>query len=71
MTSPTPPASPTSADTIDFAKELYRAFEALDAGAELLSIIGSYKDTLSDSEVAALLQDYNNTGECLHVNRRN
>jgi hypothetical protein len=48
------------------AGEIYTALERLDADEELLSIIGSWRDTLSDEEVLALLWDYNATGRTLH-----
>lgn len=41
------------------AGELYRAAEDLGATPELLSIIGSYGDTLDDSEILSMLQQYN------------
>jgi hypothetical protein len=46
--------------------ELYRALERLDAPPELLSIIGSWNDTLSDEEVLRLLKEWNETGKVLH-----
>ncbi len=52
-----------------FASELYRAFQKLGASADLLSIIGSYSDTLDDAEVLDLLQDYNIGGKALHQQR--
>lgn len=33
---------------------------------ELLSIIGSYGDTLDDSEVLRLLKEWNETGKVIH-----
>src|SRR5262249_25314396 len=47
------------------ANELYIAMERLGAGPDLLSIIGSYGDTLDDEEIFALLQEYNATGQAL------
>lgn len=41
------------------AKQLYRAFEDLGADDELMAIIGSYADTLSDQEILDLLTEYN------------
>ena len=38
---------------------LYRAFEDLGADAELLSLIGSLGDTMSDEWVIQALEDYN------------
>ena len=43
------------------ARELYTAMERLGADPNLLSIIGSYGDTLTDEEVLALLREYNAT----------
>lgn len=48
------------------ASELYGAFERLNAPPDLLSIIGSYGDTLEDSEVLQLLKEWNATGKILH-----
>jgi len=48
------------------AQELYCAFERLNAPVELLSIIGSYGDSLSDEEILRLLKAYNETGKVLH-----
>lgn len=40
--------------------EIYRAVEILDASQhDLLAIIGSYGDTISDGEVLDLLQEWN------------
>lgn len=39
--------------------EIYRAFELLGAGRELLGTIGSWGDTLDDKEVLTLLKDWN------------
>jgi hypothetical protein len=48
------------------ARELYVALKRLDADEELLSIVGSWRDTLRDAEVLALLREYNATGRTLH-----
>jgi hypothetical protein len=40
------------------ARELYVAMERLGADPMLLSIIGSWGDTLDDEEVLALLRDW-------------
>lgn len=50
----------------DLAYELFVAFERLGADPELLSIVGSINDTLSDEEILLYLQDYNRTGKVLH-----
>lgn len=47
------------------ANELYIAMERLGAGPDLLSIIGSYGDTLDDEEIFALLREYNATEQAL------
>jgi hypothetical protein len=58
-----PPAPSTRRKRPDIkaqiADEIYRALEDLGAGPELLSIIGSWGDTLDDAEVLRLLRDYN------------
>jgi hypothetical protein len=41
------------------------ALERLGAEPELLSIVGSWRDTLDDTEVLALLRRYNDTGRAL------
>jgi hypothetical protein len=38
----------------------------VDAGEDLLSIVGSWRDTLNDAEVLSLLREYNTTGKVLH-----
>jgi len=50
----------------EIAAEIYIALERLGADEELLAIIGSWRDTLPDDEVLALLRDYNATGKALH-----
>ena len=47
------------------AQELYFAMDRLGANPDLLSIIGSHGDTLSDEEILALLKEYNATGQVL------
>jgi hypothetical protein len=47
------------------ADELYTALERLGADEELLSVVGSWRDTLDDAEVLALLREYNATGKVL------
>lgn len=39
--------------------EIYRAFELLGAGRELLAAIGSWGDTLDDKEILRLLKEWN------------
>jgi len=46
--------------------EGFTALERLDADEELLSIIGSWRDTLDDREVLSLLRDYNAGRPTLH-----
>jgi len=41
------------------AHELCRAFRSLGADWELLSVVGSYGDTLDDDDVLALLKRWN------------
>jgi hypothetical protein len=46
--------------------EIYIALQRLDADEELLSIIGSWRDTLGDATVLELLRDYNAGRLMLH-----
>jgi hypothetical protein len=48
------------------ARELYAALERLSADPELLAIVGSWRDTLSDAEVLSTLREYNAAGRVLH-----
>jgi hypothetical protein len=41
------------------AAEIYIALERLDAGPELLAIVGGWRDTLPDADVLRLLREYN------------
>jgi hypothetical protein len=43
--------------------QLYIALENIEAPAELLGILGCWGDDLSDSDVLAMLQVWNETGE--------
>jgi hypothetical protein len=52
--------------TPQIARELYAALERLGADAELLAIVGSWRDTLDDGEVLSMLREYNATGRALH-----
>lgn len=45
-------------------RELYKAAERLDGSPCLLAAIGSWGDTLDDSDVLEALKSYNETGEC-------
>jgi hypothetical protein len=48
------------------ALQIYIALERLDADPDLLAIVGSWRDTLDDAQILALLQEYNATGRVLH-----
>lgn len=48
------------------ASELYKALERLGADPELLSIVGSWNDTLSDPEILELLKAWNQTEKVIH-----
>jgi hypothetical protein len=48
------------------AREFYTVLERLGADPELLAVIGSWRDTLDDAEILALLKEYNRTGRVLH-----
>jgi hypothetical protein len=56
----------TRPPTAQIARELYIALERSGADPTLLSIVGSWGDTLDDAEVIALLREYNATGQVLH-----
>jgi hypothetical protein len=45
--------------TAQIVHELYAVLERLGAEEELPAVVGSWRDTLSDREVLALLRDYN------------
>lgn len=45
--------------TAAIAREIYIAVERLTGDPELLSILGSYGDTLPDADILAILRDYN------------
>lgn len=45
------------------AHELYEAVRKMDANSDLLSIIGSYGDTLGDEEVLDRLREWNSAHE--------
>jgi hypothetical protein len=52
--------------TSQIAHELYIALERLGAHAELLSIIGSWRDTLDGAEALSMLREYKATGRAPH-----
>ncbi len=45
------------------AHELYRAIKVTGGNGQLLSIVGSYGDTLDDDDVLALLRSWNRRNE--------
>jgi hypothetical protein len=47
------------------ASEIYTVLEDLGADEVLLSIVGSWRDTLDDAEVLSMLREYNETGQVL------
>lgn len=44
---------------LQIIKQIYNILHKLGASEEILSVVGSYKDTLSDEDVLALLIEYN------------
>jgi hypothetical protein len=48
------------------AGEMYIALEQLGADEELLAIVGSWRDTLSDAQVLSMLREYNAGRPTLH-----
>jgi hypothetical protein len=51
----------------DIAHELYVALERLGANEELLAVVGSWRDTLSDEDVLLMLREFNSIGRVLHT----
>lgn len=47
------------------AAQLYTTLERLGADEELLAIVGSMNDTLTDKEILRMLEEYNRTGNVL------
>jgi hypothetical protein len=45
---------------------IYTVFERLGADAELLAVVGSWRDTLTDEEVLSMLREFNTAGKVLH-----
>jgi hypothetical protein len=57
---PPAPSVPRRPDiNAQIAAEIYIAPERLDAGPELLAIVGGWRDTLPDADVLRLLREYN------------
>jgi len=44
--------------------QMYKAFENLGAGCEILSLVGSFGDTQTDGDILEMFQQYNETGSC-------
>jgi hypothetical protein len=68
MPSPTTPSdNEQSASDLkaQIASEIYTVLEDLGADEILLSIVGSWRDTLDDAEVLSMLREYNETGQVL------
>jgi hypothetical protein len=65
---PAPSARRRSAGDLQarIARELYTVLERLGADPELLAVVGSWRDTLDDTDVLAMLKEYNRTGRVLH-----
>jgi hypothetical protein len=54
------------ASFFDITREIYTALLRLGADAELLSILSSWRNTLSDTDVLTMLREYNTTARVLH-----
>jgi hypothetical protein len=65
---PAPPARKRPAGDLQaqIAREICTVLERLGADPELLAVVGSWRDTLDDAEILALLKEYNRTGRVLH-----
>jgi hypothetical protein len=48
------------------AREFYTVLEPLGADPELLAVVGSWRDTLDDTDILVVLREYNRTGRVLH-----
>jgi hypothetical protein len=46
--------------------EIDKALERLEADEELLAIVGSWRDTLDDAQILAMLREYNAGRPTLH-----
>jgi hypothetical protein len=57
---------PTDDLQAQIAREFYIVLERLGAEPELLAVVGSWRDTLDDADILAMLQEYNGTGRVLH-----
>ena len=53
-------------DTPAIAHQIYIALERLGADLELLSVIGSWGDTLNEEQVLQYLIEWNDSGKVLH-----
>lgn len=42
--------------------QMYKAFENLGADMDILSLVGSFGDTLPDDEILEMFEQYNKTG---------
>lgn len=50
---------------VRLASEFYTTLEQLSADPELLSVVGSWRDTLDDEEILEHLKSFNRTGKVL------
>jgi hypothetical protein len=64
-TTPTDNEQSVSDLKAQIASEIYTVLEDLGADEILLSIVGSWRDTLDDAEVLSMLREYNETGQVL------
>jgi hypothetical protein len=49
----------------EIAREFYTLLKRLGADPGLLAVVGSWRDTLDDAGILALLREYNRTGKVL------
>lgn len=55
-------AKPMTKTQLKIISQIYKAFENLGAGCEILSLVGSFGDTLPDDEILEMFEQYNKTG---------
>jgi hypothetical protein len=60
------PPAPSVPRRPDINARIYIALERLDAGPELLAIVGGWRDTLPDADVRRMLREYNAGMATLH-----
>jgi hypothetical protein len=55
--------------TAKIARQIYKAFTRYTDDPEILCILGSYRDTLDDTDILGLLEHFNATGTAMRERR--